>query len=211
MVNILFSGRHHMLTKFQSEYLRDLIRNGVDGKKVDKIIFAVTSANHENTRRNPVPLYLRVLAIDKFTRDFQCEVKIYPIPDVNATNRFAQYVISQIFYQSGEKLTPENTLIACSTPPVINLFKKLKFSIVNMELLNTKKEEYSTLRPYEVIELLVKSGNNWKKDNKWREYASEATQDVYFEYSLGDLIVEVFNDSLLNQDADITETRDYKT
>src|SRR3989344_7005380 len=127
MVNILFPGRHHMLTKFQYDYLKKLIKEGVGGKKVNRVIFAITSADHANTRRNPIPLYLRALAIDKFSADLGCEIKIYPISDVKGTDKFARYVLSQIEYQSGEKLTPHNTIGACSTPSVIVSFKKLGF------------------------------------------------------------------------------------
>ena len=35
---------------------------GMTGE-IDNIIFAITSANHSNTRRNPLPLYQRVMAI----------------------------------------------------------------------------------------------------------------------------------------------------
>lgn len=211
MVTLLFPGRHHMLTKFQHSYLRGLIDKGVNGKQIDKIIFAVTSADHSNTRRNPIPLYLRTLAIAKFCSDFKCKVKIYPIPDVKPTPKFAQYMISQIFYQGGERLTPRNTILTCSTPPVIKLFKELKFKNIPVELVDEKKEKYSALRPYEVIDLLVKAEKKWRTDKVWKKYASEATQQLYSEYSLGDLIIELFNDSLLNEDADITETRDYNT
>ncbi len=44
---LLFPGRHHVLTRFQADYLRRW--PGVT------IVWAVTSANHENTKRNPVP------------------------------------------------------------------------------------------------------------------------------------------------------------
>ena len=86
MVTVLFPGRHHILTKFQYSFLRGIIDQGINGQKVDRIIFAITSSDHENTRRNPIPLYLRTLEIDKFSRDFPCEVKIYTIPDVRATD-----------------------------------------------------------------------------------------------------------------------------
>ena len=211
MVTVLFPGRHHILTKYQYSFLRGVIDQGIKGKKVDRIIFAITSSDHENTRRNPIPLYLRALEIEKFSRDFPCEVKIYIIPDVKPTDKFAKYIISQIEYQGKEKLTPKNTVLACSTLPVISLFKKLGFQNLPVELIEGKKERYISLRPYEVIDLLVKAGDNWRSDNKWKEYASQASQDVYLEYSLGDLIIEVFKDSLLNEDADITDTRDYNS
>jgi len=200
-----------MLTKFQHQYLRNLIEDRINGNKVERIVFAVTSSNHENTRRNPVPLYLRTMAITQFAHDLPCEIKIYPLPDAAYSKKFAKYILSQIFYQSGEKLTPENTILACSTPNVINLFKKEGFSNLPVELIDSKKDKYSSLRPYEVIDLLITSGKNWRHDEKWKEYASEATQNVYLEYNLGGLIVELFRDSLISEDADITETRDYNT
>ena len=209
MVTILFPGRHHLLTKFQHDYLEKIVIEGINGKKVDRIIFAVTSSDHANTRRNPVPLYLRVLAIEKFSRGLPCEIKIYPIPDVSQTNKFAEYLIHQIEYQGGEKINPKNTVLACSTPSVISLFKKLNFENLPVELISEKPERYSHLRPYEVVELLVRSGKNWKSDEKWKKYACFATQEVYLEYNLGDSIIELFSDSLINEDADITETRDY--
>src|SRR3989344_9668802 len=107
MVTLLFPGRHHMLTKFQHDYLRDLIKNAKP--KIDRIIFAVTSANPENTRRNPIPLYLRVLAIDKFAKNLSCRVSLYPIKDIPQSDKYAQFLLSQIFYQSGKRLSPENT------------------------------------------------------------------------------------------------------
>ncbi len=209
MVTVLFPGRHHLLTKFQHQYLRNLIEERIGGEEVRRIVFAVTSSNHENTRRNPVPLYLRTMAITQFSHDLPCEVKIHPIPDIKQSDKFARYILSQIFYQSGEKLMPENTVVACSTLEVAPLFKKLGFSILPLELVDAKKDKYSALRPYEVIDLLAKAGKEWRQDVKWKEYASEATQNIYLEYNLGGLIIELFNDSLINEDADITETRDY--
>ena len=118
MVTILFPGRHHMLTTFQHEYLQKIIAKGINGKTVDRIIFAITSADHANTRRNPVPLYLRVLAINKFAHDLNCYVKIYPINDVFDTPLYAEYLLRQIEYQNGERLTPKNTIVASSTPSI---------------------------------------------------------------------------------------------
>src|SRR3989344_294289 len=209
---LLFPGRHHMLTKFQRQYMQKILREGVNSQKVDEIIFAVTSANHDNTRRNPLPLYLRALAIEKFCRDFKCKVSIYPIKDIPQTHKYAQFVIGQIFYQSDKNLTPQNTILGCSTPPVISLFKKLGFQNTSFELTDNGSDQYVALRPFEVINLLTKSVDNLKEDNaEWKKFTSEATQEIYEQYNLGSLIIELFKDSLLTEDADITETRNYDT
>ena len=208
----LFPGRHHMLTKFQNQYLQKILREGIDGQKIDEIIFAITSANHENTRRNPIPLYLRALAIDKFSRNLSCKISIYPIKDIPYSDKYAQFLLSQIFYQSGKSLNPQNTILGCSTPPVISLFEKLGFKNTPFELIDAKTNQYSTLRPYEVIDLLIKDDREWDtRSAKWKESAFEATQEIYSLYKLGDLLIELFKDSLLTEDADITETRNYDT
>ena len=210
VIYILFPGRHHMLTNFQSEYLRNLAKKLGLGRTV-KIIFAVTSSNHENTRRNPVPLYLRAMAISFLGKDLPCEVLVYPIPDVKQTDKFASYILRQVYYQHGVRLSPKNTVLACSTPPVIRLFKKLGFKNYPVELWDEKKEKYASLRPFEVIDLVVASGKKWREDSLWKKHASKATQKIYLQYGLGYLIQELFQDSLLGEDADITETRNYDT
>ncbi|HQB62186.1 MAG TPA: transferase, partial [Spirochaetota bacterium] len=66
-MHILFPGRHHLLTDYQFKYIYRLIQAGLDGvldingetiktnSKIEDIIFAVTSCNHSNTCRNPIP------------------------------------------------------------------------------------------------------------------------------------------------------------
>ncbi len=75
---LLIPGRHQLLTKFQFQYLQNIISNGLQnftdafGKPIDKtgkieaVLFAVTSSNHSNTRRNPLPFYLRAISIEAF-------------------------------------------------------------------------------------------------------------------------------------------------
>lgn len=194
-----------MLTKFQNQYLQKIIQEGIDGQKIDEIIFAVTSANHDNTRRNPLPLYLRVLAIDKFSKNLNCRVSIYPVKDIPQTDKYAKFLLNQIAYQSNKILGPQNTMLGCSTPPIITMFSKLGFKNVPFELTDIETGQYSAIRPFEIIGLLATG------DNKWKELASEATQEIYGQYDIDKLIVELFKDSLLTEDADITETRNYDT
>ena len=59
---VLLPGRHHLLTRAQAGYLRHVLAGRAtadDGGPVDvdpsaRVVWAVTSANHQNTRRNPV-------------------------------------------------------------------------------------------------------------------------------------------------------------
>ena len=75
---LLIPGRHQLLTQFQFQYIQRLIQNGLQNEadvfgntigsteKIEAVLFAVTSANHSNTRRNPLPFYLRAIAIEAF-------------------------------------------------------------------------------------------------------------------------------------------------
>ena len=57
---VLFPGRHHLLTRYQAEYLARV----ADGAQ---IVFAVTSADHGNTRRNPIPGHRREAQIERLS------------------------------------------------------------------------------------------------------------------------------------------------
>ena len=56
---LLFPGRHHVLTRFQGEFLRQFADRAV--------VWAVTSANHQTTKRNPVAFDRREAAIERFS------------------------------------------------------------------------------------------------------------------------------------------------
>jgi hypothetical protein len=53
---VLFPGRHHLLTRFQAAYLRRIAPPGTT------VVWAVTSANHQNTKRNPIAFHRREAA-----------------------------------------------------------------------------------------------------------------------------------------------------
>src|SRR5688572_12845746 len=107
---LLFPGRHHLLTNFQFKYLQSILSGGkildIDGRplsqddKITDIIFAVTSANHSNTRRNPLSFYLRALAIHEFSEDLQVPSYIYGIDDVGNLSSFATYTLKRIKHES---------------------------------------------------------------------------------------------------------------
>ena len=70
---VLFPGRHHLLTRFQATYLKALVAGGLtdtNGAPLafaerPMVVFAVTSANHRGTRRNPIPYDRREAAIER--------------------------------------------------------------------------------------------------------------------------------------------------
>lgn len=75
MTILLFPGRHLLQTAFQEQYLRAVVQAPLDRLKflpgsqlqvsapIDTIVFAVTSANHQFTRYNPIPFHIRAIGI----------------------------------------------------------------------------------------------------------------------------------------------------
>ena len=192
---VLFPGRHHLLTRFQAEYLRKIAGDGVT------VVWAVTSANHQNTRRNPVPYDRREAAIERFSLAEALRSLVVPVFDTAHTDRFADVTIKNVEATVGATLTPSNTLVACSTPEVAALYARLGYRIAQVEA----EHDPAPARPWDVL-LRLATG-----DPAWRELAHPATLDVYDRYRLADHIRTVVNDPVVGDEGGLTATRDYHT
>lgn len=228
MTALLFPGRHHLLTNFQLEYLtlatkgnpRELI--DVDGKPldlqepIDAVIWGVTSANHSNTRRNPLPAHRREAAIEELADLLDVPSFVFMIDDVGSTPRFAEYVLKKIEVDSRRRfeLTPQNCVVACSTPAVIEQYERLGFRILPVELVDRKTVALSHSTPWQLLERLVEvglAGRDWRTDPELVSKVARATRRMYEKYHYGDLIIDLHRRPLLTDDGDLTETRDYNT
>ncbi|GIF20131.1 SAM-dependent methyltransferase [Actinoplanes tereljensis] len=192
---VLFPGRHHLLTRFQADFLRRQAGH--------EIVWAVTSANHENTKRNPVPYHRREAAIERLSVLSDLRSVVVPIFDAAPTSAFAEVTLKTVAVETGLDLTPQNTVVACSTPEVAALYEKLGFPIVPVEddpALDTVPE-----RPWDVL-LRLAAG-----DETWRELAHPATIDVFERYRLVDSVRTAVNDPLVGDEGGLTATRDYRT
>ncbi|MFI7540811.1 class I SAM-dependent methyltransferase [Actinoplanes sp. NPDC049599] len=190
---LLFPGRHHVLTRFQADYLRRW--PGVT------IVWPVTSANHENTKRNPVPYHRREAAIERFSVLAGLRSVVVPIFDTAPTDRFAEVTLKNITVATGLELTPANTVVACSTPAVAALYRGLGFTIAGVEADSTPEPA----RPWDVL-LRLAAG-----DESWRELAHPATVDVFDRYRLVDSVRSVVNDPVVGAEGGLTATRNYRT
>ncbi|SNY64254.1 class I SAM-dependent methyltransferase [Paractinoplanes atraurantiacus] len=192
---VLFPGRHHLLTRFQADYLRQLAEDG------STIVWAVTSANHENTKRNPVPYHRREAAIERFSVQTGLRSVVVPIFDAAPTDAFAEVTLKTITVATGLDLTPSDTLVACSTPEVAKLYELLGFPIAWVEASLDPQPE----RPWDVLLRLSRG------DGTWRELAHPATIDVFERYRLVDTVRTVINDPIIGDEGGLTATRDYRT
>src|SRR5580765_4422375 len=148
---LLFPGRHLVNTRFQEAYLERVLSlpptqllglvkgRGDLNMPPTEIIFAITSANQENSRFNPIPFHVRAMGVDRFARDLRQQTafrfRVFGIPHYGHTQNFAEFTVKEIAYQSEQiiSLTPENCLVLCSTPEVMRLYQELGFAIATAE------------------------------------------------------------------------------
>lgn len=218
---LLIPGRHQLLTSFQSHYLQTILQEGlcrqkdVNGKlieadeKIDAIIFAVTSANHSNTRRNPLPFYLRAISIEAFSNHFDVPVYIYGIDDVGSLPNFASYTLKRIKHDSELQfnLSPQNTIVVCSTV-VMKMYQQLGFTILPAELEDVNTWTYRSELPWDLVEYIAKAGD-WQDDSYVKTKMHSSAYKIWCKYNLGDKVQLLFRDNMISNDGDLTETRDY--
>lgn len=189
---LLFPGRHHVLTRFQGEFLR--------GFGARTVVWAVTSANHQTTKRNPVGFDRREAAIERFSVVEGIRSLVVGVVDTPPTDEFAEVTVKAVEAGTDDlvRLTPANTVVACSTPEVGKLYEKLGFPVIGVE-------PDGTPRPWDVL-LMIAAGNE-----QWKELAHPATVDVFERYALDAHVARCVNDPVVGDDGGLTTTRDYKT
>lgn len=220
---LLFPGRHQLLTAFQFSYLHSIITKGLSNfrdikgqpfdisQKIDAVIFAVTSANHSNTRRNPLPFYLRSLAIHEFSRELFIPSFIYGIDDVGNLTNFANYTLKRVKHESEGffDLQPSNTIVICSTP-VLTMYEQLGFRILPAELDDRSTWKYSSRLPWDLVESIANADDWNKRDDIVREI-HPASRELFEKYRLDEKVKLLFKDKMISDDGDITTTRDYNS
>ena len=179
MSYLLFPGRHLVNTRFQEDYLKRVLSTKPDelpgfiagpGSDLNdpptEIIFAITSANQENSRFNPIPFHVRAMGVDRFARDLRQRVsfrfRVVGIPHYGHTQNFAEFTVKEIANQSEQviKLTPDNCLVLCSTPEVIRLYRELGFAIAPAE---AAEPEPKPVTPIEIIREIGARGVDWQR------------------------------------------------
>lgn len=214
---LLIPGRHHLLTQFQFDYLKklcsELKHQDVNGKELtieqplEAIIFAITSANHSNTRRNPLPFYLRAISIEAMGKELSVPVYIFGINDVGVIPNFASYTIKCVHHESEGlfQCDPTNTLVICSTP-VLELYEQIGFSILPAELEDRNLWLHNTPMPWDIVEKITMDGLHNKATEK---LIHQSSLSVWNKYKLDKRVEMLFRDEMMGNDGDLTETRDY--
>ncbi len=232
MSTLLFPGRHLVNTRFQADYVASLLGRApadlpdllpghiVPSAPIDRIVFALTSSNQENSRYNPVPFHVRAIGVDRFARDLQAapgapafSYRIFGIPHYGHTSNFAAFTLKEIAGQ-GETtttLSPEDTLVLCSTPEVIRLYRELGFSIAPAEH-GVAPAAPRPAVPIDLVRALGETGETWKDSPLLSAELAPATRSLLLDFpELPRRIARIYRDPLTNQDGSLTEKRNYAT
>lgn len=227
MSYLLFPGRHLVNTAFQGRYLKQILsekpatlpgflagRTALTSPPTE-IIFAITSANQENSRFNPIPFHIRSIGVDRFARLLQREAnfryRIFGIPHYGHTNNFATFTIKEIALQSEQalQLSPENCLVLCSTPEVINLYQQLGFAIAPAEM---GEASSSASTPIEIVREIGKQGTNWRSAPLVSANLAQSHFSLFDDFSeVPQRIARLYQDPLTNQDGSLTASRNYSS
>ena len=224
MTYLLFPGRHLLHTSFQEQYLRQVLQaplaqldwwQGVQpaaAAPLNHIIFAITSANQQHSRYNPIPLHVRAIGVDRFARTLEMALDIHyrivGIPHYQPTPRFAGYVLKEIEEQTEGRLqlSPENCVVLSSTEAVIEQYQALGFAILPAERGQTSPAP----TPMAIIQRFVSIGEQWTFDQSLRAHMAPSSYDLWHDFpDVPRRILRIWREPLLNDSGGLTETRDY--
>ena len=227
MSYLLFPGRHLVNTRFQERYLQRVLstkpkelqgfiagRSGL-GEPPTVIVFAITSANQDNSRFNPIPFHVRAMGVDRFALGLRQELsfrfRVFGIPHYGHTKNFAEFTVKEIAYQSEQtiKLTPDNCLVLCSTPEVVRLYQELGFAIAPAE---AGEPNPKPVTPIEITREMGARGADWLAGELVKGNLAESHKGLFEDLpEVPQRIARLYQDPLTNQEGSLTETRNYST
>jgi len=227
MSYLLFPGRHLVNTRFQEDYLQRLLSttpNSLPGliagrceltEPPNEIIFAITSANQENSRFNPIPFHVRAMGVDRFARELRQRVsfrfRVFGIPHYGHTQNFAEFTVKEIANQSEHviQLTPENCLVLCSTPEVIQLYQALGFAIASAE---AAEPDPKPVTPIVIVREIGDRGADWQNGALAKAHLASSHRSLFEDLpEVPQRIARLYRDPLTNQEGSLTATRNYST
>lgn len=227
MTTLLFPGRHLVTTCFQENYVRQILRlppaeiphlhrgRSVPADRFGRVIFAVTSSNQDHSRYNPISFHLRAVGVDRFARliaDSCAGVthRIIGIPHYGHTDDFAAFTLKEIRDQSDRELdlAPENTVVLCSTPEVMQLYGALGYSVAPAE----SGIEPRPVGPIDLVRMIGETGTGWAENVNLCAGLSAAAQTWLRDFpEIPARIARIYRDPLTTIDGSLTATRDYNT
>jgi len=222
MTFLLLPGRQIVNTRYQEEYMnrilgRDLaalpeMLGAAPAGKVTGLVFAVTSCNRSNSRYNPLPFETRAILVYEFARrlkaDFGVDFHILGVPHAPPTGSFGARVLKEIAEQTEGRLTltPENTVVFSSTPPLIADYRGLGFAVLPGEY-DPNTKTFTQPTPNVIVRQIGEEAVPLEDIP-----LSNSARAVFRDFP--DALAQVwrlFHDPILTEQGDLTETRNYST
>jgi SAM-dependent methyltransferase len=229
MAYLLFPGRHLLNTKFQETYLRDILSRSAGelqlvgnskvpaSEKINEIIFSITSSNQSNSRYNPVPFWARTISIDRFAQEFKSEFgvryRIIGIPHYAPSSRYVDILLKEVEEATSDhiSLTPENTIVLCSTPALIDAYLKAGFAVLPAEYSPADKK-FNTDAPIDIIKKVFTGSVPWNESPEFTSLVSPSSQAVWKDFpDIPAEIAKIWSDPLLTESGSLTSERNYST
>jgi SAM-dependent methyltransferase len=224
MTKVLIPGRHLITSNFMVEYLETLLKNGIQkdavlgewngGSKISHIIVPITSANQRGSRYNPVPLYARVIGLERtfahFRNTYGVRITFIPVPHITQSENFAATTLKYVEAHINEPITPESALIWCSTKPVFTQYQKIGFGILPAEF-DTATDTFKTPPPNDILKAIVSAKDTYTHAPEYG-YLSDATKTLWQDMpEIPEHIIRLWNDPILTDSGSLTSERDYAT
>ncbi len=221
MTYLLLPGRQIVNTRYQEEALGRILGQTLEtlpemigaapSGRVTGIVFAVTSCNKSNSRYNPLPFEVRAILVYEFARRLQerfgVRFHLFGIPHYPPTAKFPAIILKEIAEQSdgGLTLTPADTVVFSSTPPIIAAYGALGFAVLPGEY-DPATGRYSAPVPNAVVQQI---GRGEPLEDV---PLSASTRAVFADFpDAPERIARLYHDPILTDAGDLTETRDYAT
>ena len=199
---LIFPGRHLAFTTIQERLLQNQIQKNPNAT----LVFAVSSANQEDCRYNPLPITARSVQIDRFAQTLGIKNwRIVAIPHFGPmpTKQYCTRTQKTIENNLNTQLTNENSKILVSTYALAQAWRALKFEVFEME--NEGHLGNQQIFPIDIISCLGKTGGyHWATHPMTRAFFEDYSQ-------FKDSLQRIWNDPLFNDNGDLAEGRNYQS
>ncbi|KKW29167.1 MAG: Methyltransferase type 12 [Parcubacteria group bacterium GW2011_GWB1_52_7] len=229
MAYLLFPGRHLLNTVFQERYLWETLPLPIKkmdflgtpqmtvNDKISEIIFAVTSANQSNSRYNPVPFWARAIGLDRFAHQYKeslgTRYRIIGVPHYPPTDRYVELLLKEIREGTHDQLdlSPQNTIVLCSTPALVEVYQKHGFAVLPAEY-NYESKKYSAKPPIEIIRAAFEKGVSLEDNQEFQQNVAKASVELWRDYpDIPATVERIWRDPLLTESGGLTQERNYST
>ncbi len=191
MTVALLVGRFHAVTRAQAEWLASLSL-----APVERLVCALTSADHAGTRRNPLDAEARERMLRPALARAGKPFEVVRVADIPETEAWVEHLALTVKAAADLELTPANTRVYSSNHDVAELFGERGFKVVAGEV--------KGLTPHELVQRVVAG-------TPWEDEASPETRAEYGRPGVVERLRGIFGQSLLNDDGELGHLRDFSS